>query len=95
MSKFATFAYNNSVHATTGYTSHELAHGFQIKISSMLTKPKQTYNYENYADMVRNNIAKAMELVREHLISRKTKNKGYYDAKVKDLNIRIDDWVLI
>lgn len=55
--KFATFAYNNSVHSTTGYTPHELAHGFKIQIPNHLTKQKVTYNYENLSDLTRNNIA--------------------------------------
>lgn len=36
--KFATFAYNNTIHSTTGYTPHELVHGFKIQIPNHLTK---------------------------------------------------------
>lgn len=93
--KFATFAYNNTVHTTTGYTPHELAHGFQIQIPSGLTKQKVTYNYENYADNVRNNIAKSLELAKEHLYNKKLKNKQYYDLNKMDIDLKIDDWVLL
>lgn len=93
--KFATFAYNNSVHSTTGYMPHELAHGFQIQIPNQLTKPKITYNYDNYADNIRNNIAKALELAKDHLMNRKTKNKQYYDSNVNNIDLQINDLVLV
>lgn len=69
--KFATFAYNNSIHSTTGFTPHELAHEFKIQIPSHLTKQKITYNYDNLADLTRNNIAKALEVAKEHLYNKK------------------------
>lgn len=93
--KYATFAYNNTVHSTTGYTPHELAHGFKIKIPSHLTKPKIIYNYDNFADITRHNISNALELTKEHLYARKMDNKKYYDKKINDINIQIDDMILI
>lgn len=93
--KYATFAYNNSVHSVTGFTPHELAHGFKIQIPSILTKPKVTYNYDNYADMVRNNIARALELARDHLYNKKLQNKKYYDEKASDLDIRVENLILV
>lgn len=42
--KYATFAYNNTIHITTGFTPRELAHDFKIKIPNRLTKRKITYN---------------------------------------------------
>lgn len=92
--KYATFAYNNSVHSTTGFTPHELAHGFKIQIPNHLTKQKVTYNYDNLADLTRNNIAKALEIAKEHLHNKKLQNKHYYDAKTKEYDIRIGDLVL-
>lgn len=93
--KYATFAYNNSIHSTTGYTPHELAHGFRIQIPTHLTQQKTTYNYDNLAEMTRNNIARALELAKEHLQSRKIKNKQYYDEKTNEINIEINDLVLV
>lgn len=93
--KFATFAYNNSIHSTTGYTPHELAHGFSIKIPNHLTKQKLSYNYDNIASMTRNNIAKALEIARENLYSKKVQNKKYYDEKTSECDIKIDDMVLM
>lgn len=93
--KFATFAYNNTVHSTTNYTPHELAFGFKIQIPNHLMKPKLTYNYDNYADMTRNNIAKALEIARDNLIKRKEQNKKYYDANAKECEIKVGDLILV
>lgn len=92
--KFATFAYNNSIHSTTGYTPHELAHGFKIQIPNHLTRPKVIYNYDNLADLTRNNIAKALEIAKEHLYKKKQQNKLYYDSNAREYEIQIGDMVL-
>lgn len=93
--KYATFAYNNSVHSITGYTPHELAHGFKIQIPNHLNKPKLSYNYENFADLTRNNIAEALELAKMHLTNKKLQNKQYYDSNACEIDIDIDDLVLV
>lgn len=69
--KFATFAYNNTVHTTTNYTPHFLAHGFNIQIPNHLTKKKLNYDYDNLASTTRNNIAEAIELAKQYLLNRK------------------------
>lgn len=93
--KYATFAYNNTIHSTTGYTPHELAHGFKLKIPNQLQKTKITYNYDSFADMTRNNIARALELAKEHLYTRKIQNKMYYDNRINDIDLRINEKVLV
>lgn len=95
MLKYATFAYNNSVQSSTQYTPHELVFGFKQEIPTHLTKPKLSYNYDNYADSVRNNIAKALEIARENLMNKKILNKKYYDENTKELDIKIGDLVLM
>lgn len=92
--KYATFAYNNSVHTTTGYTPHELAHGFRIQIPTQLTKQKIVYNYDSLADLTKNNMAKALELAKEQLYNKKIQNKKYYDSNAKECDIQIGDQVL-
>lgn len=93
--KYAMFAYNNSIHTTTGYTPHELAHGFRISIPNHLFKPKLSYNYDNLADMVRNNISSALELAKTHLHNQKLINKRLYDRNAKDLDIRVGEQILL
>lgn len=93
--RYAMFAYNNSIHSTTGYTPHELAHGFRIQIPNHLYKNKPIYNYDNLADLVRNNIANALELAKKHLYSQKLANKQAYDRNAKTLEIKVGDQVLL
>lgn len=93
--KYAEFVYNNTIHSTTGFTPHALVFGFSIRIPNHLTKPKVTYNYENLADIVRNNIAKSHELAKEYLYDRKFKNKSYYDKNASEYEINIGDQVLV
>jgi hypothetical protein len=83
--KFATFVYNNTIHITTSYTPHELAHGFKIQIPNALTKEKLMYNYDNLADNTRNNIARTLELAKEHLISEKTRNQENSTEKISKI----------
>lgn len=93
--KFSTFVYNNTVHSTTGYTPHELAHGFKIQIPNKLTKPKLSYNYDNLADIVRNTIASALEIAKQNLHTQKLKNKRYYDKNAAEADIQANDYVLV
>lgn len=76
-----TFTYNNTIHTTTGYTLHEIGHGFKIKIPNHSTKPKKNYNQDNYAEMTKYNITNALEIAEEHLYARKIENKKQYDKK--------------
>lgn len=92
--RFAMFAYNNSVHTTTGFTPHELAHGFRIQIPTHLGKKKPIYNYDSLADRVRNQIADTLEIAREHLHNRKLENKKNYDKNARELDIEVGDYVL-
>lgn len=93
--KFATFVYNNTVHSTTGYTPHELAYGFEVQIPNNLTRPKLSYNYDNLADIVRNTIAKTLEIAKERLHNQKLKNKKYYDRNTAEADINVNDFVLV
>ena len=51
---FAMFAYNTTPHTATGYTPFELIYGHQADLPTALTRPpKPTYNYEDYAQELR------------------------------------------
>lgn len=92
---FATFVYNNTIHSTTGYTPHELAHGHKIQIPTNVLKRNTPYNYDNLANEIKMNIQLALEEAKEHLISKKVKNKMNYDKNTNDVEIRVDDLILI
>lgn len=92
--KYATFAYNNVTHSTTGHTPHELAHGFRIQIPNSLMK-RNSYNYDNLAENTKQNILNALQLAREALENRKIANKKQYDKNVREVNILVGDLVLI
>lgn len=93
--KFAMFAYNNSVHASTGFTPNRLVFGFSINPAKHLTKPKLNYNYDNFAERTRNNIAQALEIAKERLLVRKEQNKMYHDQDINDIEINVGDKILV
>lgn len=93
--KYAVFAYNNTVNSTTNFSPHFLAHGYSIRIPNKLTQNKFTYNYDNLADIIHNNIADALKLAKENIHAQKLKNKYYYDQKTHIPDIKVGDWVLL
>lgn len=93
--KYATFAYNNTVHTTTGFTPHELAHGFSIIIPNSLRKNKPRYDYDNLASDIRQNITNALQIAREALENRKLTNKQQYDQNIREIDIKTDDMILM
>ena len=92
--KYATFAYNNTVNSITGQTPHFFAHGFNLQIPTQLTKNKPNYNYDDFAEITRNNIVEALKLAKEKIHAQKLKNKKYYDRKTYEQEIHVGDMVL-
>lgn len=92
---FATFVYNNTIHSTTGYTPHELAHGHKIQIPINIQRRNKTYNYDNLTSEIESSIQQALEIAREHLMTRKLKNKTNYDKNSNDVEIKPDDLILV
>lgn len=45
--------------------------------------------------MVRNNIAKATDVAKEHLLQQKLRNKQYYDKNADEYEINVNDMVLV
>lgn len=92
---YAMFAYNNTVHSVSGYTPHELTHGYKIVIPNRLTIPKTNYDYQSFADVVRNRIATSLKIARDNLRKGKMKSKKYYDRNTAECEIKENDMVLI
>lgn len=60
-----------------------------------MNQQKSSYNYDTLADRVRKAITDALELAKEHLQTKKLKNKHYYDKKSNDETFEKDDLVLV
>lgn len=91
---FFAFAYNNAMHTTTGYTPHELSHGFRIKIPNNLLTNSIPYSYTDYARDIKENIREACKLAAEQLNNRKRRNKIEYDKNATNEEIEEGDLIL-
>ncbi|EFN66432.1 Retrovirus-related Pol polyprotein from transposon 412, partial [Camponotus floridanus] len=87
------FTYNTTPH--TGYTPFELIYEHQAEIPTALTKPpKPTYNYDDYAQELKERLRATNQLAKEHLKEEKFKAKKY-DKSTKEVHFKIGDKVLI
>lgn len=93
--KYATFVYNNTVHTTTGFTPHELAHGFKIQIPTSISKSREPFNYDDLAGEIKAKIKQSLEIAKEKLTLRKIANKKIYDRKTNPLDVKVGDLVLM
>lgn len=93
--KYATFVCNNTVQSTTGYSPHELCHGFKIIIPNSITKSQGPYNYDNLADEIRSKIKESLEIAKEKLMKQKLTNKRNYDRNVNEIDVAVGDLVLV
>lgn len=93
--KYATFVYNNTVHTTTGFTPHELAHGFKIQIPTSISKSREPFNYDDLAGEIKAKIKQSLEIAEEKLTLRKIANKKIYDRKTNPLDVKVGDLVLM
>jgi len=90
------FTYNTTPHLATGYTPFELVYGHLAEIPTTLTKPpKPTYNYEDYAQELKERIRATNQIAKENVREEKRKSKEYYDKKTTETAFRAGDKVLI
>ena len=76
------FTYNTTPHTATGYTPFELVYGHQAEILTALTKsPKLTYNYDDYAQELRERLRATNQIAKENIKEEKIKAKKQYDKK--------------
>jgi len=93
---FAMFTYNTTPHTATGYTPFELVYGHQADLPTALTKPPQpTYNYDDYAQELKERLRATNRLAREHVKDEKIKAKLQYDKKAKEITFKVGDKVLV
>jgi len=80
----------------TGYTPFELVYEHLAEIPTTLTKPpKPTYNYEDYAQELKEKIRATNQIAKKNVREEKRKSKGYYDKKIIKTIFKISDRVLI
>jgi len=76
--------------------SFELVYGHQADLPTALTKPpKPTYNYDDYAQELKERLRAINRFAREHIKDEKTKAKIQYDKKAKEIIFKIGDKILI
>ncbi|XP_070171358.1 uncharacterized protein [Polyergus mexicanus] len=74
------FTYNTTPHTATGYTPFELVYGHQADLPTSLTRqPKPTYNYDDYAQELKERLRATSQLAKEHIKEKKIKAKKQYD----------------
>lgn len=92
---YATFAYNITVHCSTGFSPFHLLYGREVTLPDAITKRRQIYNYNNYVDILTRELHDAWALAQEKLLDVKIKNKYHHEPKVYDPELKIGDFVYI
>jgi len=86
------FTYNTTPHTATGCTPSV----WTLSLPTALTKPpKPTYNYDDYAQELKERLRATNRLAREHIKNEKTRAKIQYDKKAREITIKGGDKVLI
>jgi len=89
------FTYNTTPYTATGYTPFELIYGHQVDLPTALTKPpKPTYNYDDYAQELKERLRATNRFAREHVKDEKIKAKLQYDKKAREITFKVGDKVL-
>jgi len=93
---YAMFAYNTTPHTATGYTPFELTYGHQAELPTALTKPpKPTYNYDDYAQELKERLRATTQLARKRVKEEKVKAKQQYDKRTGEIKYKIGEKVLV
>lgn len=92
---YCTFAYNITVNVTTGYTPFELVYGKTVTLPDTLLRRQPIYNYDNYADNMKQEFIDAWNLARDMVNKKKEKRKVIYDNKTNDIQVKPGDMILI
>ena len=97
------FAYNATVHKTTGYSPYFLMFGRNPRlpiddifaVNTEERGPKLQKSYEKYAEEWEASMNQAFDIVRQHTEKSGQRNRRYYDKKVRGVDIKVGDRVLL
>ena len=95
------YAYNSTVHKSTGFSPHFLMFGREARmpVDSVLTtdavEPKMQKSYANYVNEWERSMNEAFAIAKQHAEKSGERNKRYYDQKVRGVAIEVGDRVLL
>lgn len=94
--KTASHAYNNTVHAGTGFTPMQLLFGFNSEMPTNLKRKREPiYNYDMYHQELRNKLQVSFDLARQNLEKSKINSKKYYDKNLNPISFHVGEECLI
>jgi len=77
--------YNSTVHSSTKQSPNKIVLGFDLEVpTNIKRKPSPVYNHDDYTKILKFQLQRMHELVRQHLQKEKEKSKEYYDRNAKD-----------
>ena len=90
------FAYNKSVHSSTGSTPAHLFYGrpFNVSLNVVYGNIEISDRYNSF-EQFQNNIYEIYNLARENMNTRQKVSSTYYDKKVRDDKLDIGDKVFV
>lgn len=95
-----TFAYNSTVHETTGYAPFQLMFGriprlpVDVMFKQVLNDPV-TVDYSNYAAALMSHLSEAAEIAQKHATQEQNKQAEMYNRRIKGVHLHCGDRVLI
>ncbi|KMQ86221.1 enzymatic polyprotein endonuclease reverse [Lasius niger] len=90
------FTYNTTLHTATRYTPFKLVYGHQVDLSTAMTKPpKSTYDYNDYAQELKERLRATNQHAKENVKEEKQKAKKHYDKTGKKTKFKIGDKALV